>query len=130
MSANDTLGKVFVSQDELLKGQGERVEYQLLDDASEAKKLTARPMRELRQVENALADAGKETRSLLKGTVENKELPIRPIHKLKEMVTSSHHKEHKVRGVKWLCENCSWPILTVVLAHFAGKACLALSKSH
>lgn len=38
LSANDTLGKVFVHQDELLKGEGERTEYELIDSASENKK--------------------------------------------------------------------------------------------
>jgi hypothetical protein len=35
VSANDTLGKVFVSQEELLKGEGEREEHDLIESASD-----------------------------------------------------------------------------------------------
>lgn len=38
MSANDTLGKVFVSQEELLKGDGQREEFKLEESASKNKK--------------------------------------------------------------------------------------------
>jgi hypothetical protein len=38
MSANDTLGKVYVSQDDLLNGDGEREEFELVESSSENKK--------------------------------------------------------------------------------------------
>jgi hypothetical protein len=35
---NDTLGKVFVSQDNLLNGDGDRVEFDLVESCSKNKK--------------------------------------------------------------------------------------------
>lgn len=38
ISSNDTLGKVFVEQDDLLNGDGERVEHDLVESHSKNKK--------------------------------------------------------------------------------------------
>ena len=49
LSANDTLGKVFVHQDELLNGEGERTEYDLMESASKNEKNPVRLLRIGRQ---------------------------------------------------------------------------------